>query len=44
MTNYYYTGCIKKTEQIWNGSQRREAFQSMDLLSNIDYLGTYDVE
>ena len=41
---YHYTGCIKKTEQIWNRSQRREAAQSMKFLINIDCLGTYDVE
>ena len=34
----------KKTEQIRNRSQRREAAQSMKFLSNIDCLGTYDVE
>ena len=39
-----YTGCIKKTEQILNRSQRREAAQSMKFLINIDCLGTYDVE
>ena len=39
-----YTGCIKKTEQILNRSQRREAAQSMKLLINIDCLGTCDVE
>ena len=38
------TGCIKKTEQILNRSQRREAAQSMKFLINIDCLGTYDVE
>ena len=38
------TACIKKTEQIWNRSQRREAAQSMKFLINIDCLGTYDVE
>ena len=38
------TGCIKKTEQILNRSQRREAAQSMRFLINIDCLGTYDVE
>ena len=41
---YIYTGCIKKTEQIWNRSQRREAAQRMKFLINIDCLGTYDVE
>ena len=40
----HYTGCIKKTEQILNRSQRREAAQSMEFLINIDCLGTYDVE
>ena len=40
----YYTGCIKKTEQILNRSQRREAAQSMKFFINIDCLGTYDVE
>ena len=39
-----YTGCIKKTEQILNRSQRREAAQSMKFFINIDCLGTYDVE
>ena len=39
-----YTGCIKKTEQILNRSQRREAAQSVKFLINIDCLGTYDVE
>ena len=39
-----YTGCIKKTEQILNRSQRREEAQSMKFLINIDCLGTYDVE
>ena len=34
-------GCIKKTEEIWNRSQRCEAAESMDFLY---YLGTYDVE
>ena len=34
----------KKTEQIWNRSQRREAAQSMKFLINIDCLGTYDVQ
>ena len=34
------TGCIKKTEQIRNRSQRREAAQSMKFLINIDCLGT----
>ena len=38
------TGCIKKTEQILNRSQRREAAQSMKFLINIDCLGTYDIE
>ena len=40
----YYTGCIKKTEQIWNRSKRREAAQSMKFLINTDCLGIYDVE
>ena len=35
---------IKKAEQIWNRSQRREAAQSMKFLINIDCLGTYDEE
>ena len=35
---------MKKTEQIWNRSQRREAAQSMKFLIKIDCLGTYDVE
>ena len=34
----------KKTEQILNRPQRREAAQSMKFLINIDCLGTYDVE
>ena len=34
----------KKTEQILNRSQRREAAQSMKFLINIDCLGTYDIE
>ena len=38
------TGGIKKTEQILNCSQRREAAQIMKFLINIDCLGTYDVE
>ena len=41
---YLYTGCIKKTEQILNHSQRRKAAQSMKFLINIDCLGTYDAE
>ena len=39
-----YTGCIKKTEQIWNRFQRREVAQSVKFLINIDCLGTYDVQ
>ena len=39
-----YTGCIKKTEQILNRSQRREAAQGMKFLINIDCFGTYDVQ
>ena len=39
-----YTGCIKKTEQIRNRPQRREAAQSMKFFINMDCLGTYDVE
>ena len=35
---------FKKTEQILNRSQRREAAQSMKFFINIDFLGTYDVE
>ena len=35
---------IKKTEQILNRSQCREAAQCMKFLINIDCLGTYDVE
>ena len=31
----YTTGCIKKTEQILNCSQRREAAKSMKFLINI---------
>ena len=34
----------KKTEQICNRSQRREAAQSMKFFINLDCLGTYDVE
>ena len=34
------TGCIKRTEQILNRSQRREAAQNMKFLINIDCLGT----
>ena len=41
---YVYTGYVKKTEQIWNRSQRREAAQSMKFLININCLGTYDAE
>ena len=37
-------GVSKKTEQILNRSQRREAAQSMKFLTNIDCFGTYDVE
>ena len=37
-------GVLKKTEQIRNRSQRREAAQSMKFLINIDCLGTYGVE
>ena len=43
-SEYSYTGCIKKTEQILNRSQRREAAQSMKFLINIDCLGTYDID
>ena len=39
-----YTVCIKKTEQILNRSQRRQAAQSMKFFINIDCFGTYDVE
>ena len=38
------TGCIKKTEQIRNRSQRREAAQTIKFMIKIDCLGTYDVE
>ena len=38
------TGCIKKTEQIRNRSQRRETAQAIKFMVNIDCLGTYDVE
>ena len=41
---FIYTGCIKKTEQIRNRSQRREAAQIMKFFISIDCLGTYDVE
>ena len=34
----------KKTEQIWNRSQRREAAQSIKFLINIGRLGTYHLE
>ena len=37
-------GVSKKTEQIWNRSQRREAAQSMKFLINIECLSSYDVE
>ena len=33
------TGCIKKTEQILNCSQRRKAAQSMKFFINIDLFG-----
>ena len=36
--------CIKKTEQILNRSQRREAAQCMKFSINIDCSGTYDVD
>ena len=39
-----YTGCINKTEQICNSSQRREAAQTIKFMIDIDCLGTYDVE
>ena len=38
------TGCIKKTEQIRNRSQRREAAQIIKFMIKIDCLGTTDVE
>ena len=45
---YLYTRLIyrvyKKTEPIWNRSQRREAAQSIRFFINIDCLGTYDIE
>ena len=44
MLSTYYTGCIKKTEQILNCSQRREAAKSMKFFINIECFGTYDVE
>ena len=37
-------GVSKKTEQILNRSQRREAAQCMKFLINIDCSGTYDVD
>ena len=40
----YYTGCIKKTEQIRNRSRRREAAQTIKFMIKIDCLDTYDVE
>ena len=44
IAKFLYTGFIKKkTEQILNRPQRREAPQSMKFLINIDCLGTYDV-
>jgi hypothetical protein len=39
-----YTGCIKKTEQIWNCSQFRKTAISIQFLIYIVSLGTYDVE
>ena len=40
----YNTGCIKKTEQIRNRCQRREAAQTIKFMIKIDCLGTYDIE
>ena len=37
-------GVEKKTEQIQNRSQRREAAQTIKFMIKIDCLGTYDVE
>jgi hypothetical protein len=39
-----YTGCIKKTEQIWNCSQFRKTAISIQLLMYIASLDTYNVE
>ena len=44
ISEFQNTGCIKKTEQIWNRSQRREAAQSIKFFIRKDYLDTYDVE
>ena len=41
---HQYTGCIKKTEQIGNRSQRRETAQTIKFMNKIDCLGTYDAE
>jgi hypothetical protein len=38
------TGCIKKTEQIWNCSQFRKTAISIQFLMPIVSLGTYNVE
>jgi hypothetical protein len=39
-----YTGCIEKTEQIWNCSQFRKTAISIQCLIYIASLGTYNVE
>ena len=38
------TGCIKKTEQIRNRSQRRKVAQTIKFMIKINCLGTNDVE
>ena len=41
----FYTGVSRKTEQIRNRSQRREAAQTIKFMIKIDCLGsTYNVE
>ena len=39
-----YTGCIKKTEQIWNCSQIRKTAISIQFFIYMASLGTYNVE
>jgi hypothetical protein len=39
-----YTGCIKKTEQIWNCSQFRKTAISIQFFIYMASLGTYNVE
>ena len=41
---FHTTGCIKKTEQIWNCSQFRKTAISIQFLMYIASLGTYNVE